>query len=356
MCAIVCQQELTSASNILSDIKNTITSKSVKIEKQVKRKHWYDRDPAVRLGEESDNEIKRRTNFRSEKELISFVLIVCNGDWDVLTRTASGIMTWYEEWFFYFEFCWGRTLTRWEDAASEKNYGLNIEYLMYVFDEKVNLVLRARSSWSKYATLEEDISLRKEKWNSRYNNQRVVFWDNTNVKMYKPSSASLQESTWSSYYNMNCAKGGVFIQLCGWVGTESLWTGGVGDSQYQSQSSIFREQNEFANLDRKQGEDLIPFINIYDKGYRCTEDAFREGGQITMQPDFAKSDRQFKRKETLSSAAIATDRSGNERGVRLAKECGYIKRGMYARTCPSRMDNVWLAWSFQCNFMNHNIL
>ena len=134
--------------------------------------------------------------------------------------------------------------------------------------------------------------------------------------MYKPSSTSLQESTWSSYYNMNCAKGGVFIQLCGWVGTESLWTGGVGDSQYQSQSSIFREQNEFANLDRKQGEDLIPFINIYDKGYRCTEDAFREGGQITWQPDFAKSDRQFKRNETLSSAAIATDRSGNERGVR----------------------------------------
>ena len=75
-----------------------------------------------------------------------------------------------------------------------------------------------------------------------------------------------------------------------------------------------------------------------------------------MQPDFAKCDIQFKRKETLSSAAIVSDRSGNERGVRLAKECGYVKRVMYARLCPSRMDNVWLAWSFQCNFMYHNVL
>ena len=52
----------------------------------------------------------------------------------------------------------------------------------------------------------------------------------------------------------------------------------------------------------------------------------------TLQPDFAKGDRSFKGNETLASAAIATDRSGNERVVRLSKQSGYINRGITHRT------------------------
>ena len=58
---------------------------------------------------------------------------------------------------------------------------------------------------------------------------------------------------------------------------------------------------------------------MLDKGYWCTEDAFCEGEQMTVQPDFAKSDSQFKRMQTLRSACVATTRSGNERGVRNSK-------------------------------------
>ena len=43
-----------------------------------------------------------------------------------------------------------------------------------------------------------------------------------------------------------------------------------------------------------------------------------------IHPDFAKTDRHFKGKETLTSAAIATYRSGNGRAVRLSKQSGYI--------------------------------
>ena len=75
-----------------------------------------------------------------------------------------------------------------------------------------------------------------------------------------------------------------------------------------------------------------------------------------MQPDFAKADIQFKRNQTLSSAALATDRSGNERGVRYSKQSGIIKRGINPRSSFVRIDNVWLSWAFQCNFMYHSVL
>ena len=195
----------------------------------------------MKVGGESDAEIKRRTNFKSEEELLSFIIIVCNGDAKTMANSCSGILTWYEEWFFFFEFCYGRTLIRWIDAASPKNFGTYPKLLIKVFDDKLFFVLRARESWPKYAKLDEDIALRKDKWNERFPNVRLVQWDNTNVPMFQSSNADLQRTTWSNYYNMNCAKGGVSLQLCGWMVTESLWTGGVGDTDYQSKSSIFKK-------------------------------------------------------------------------------------------------------------------
>ena len=75
-----------------------------------------------------------------------------------------------------------------------------------------------------------------------------------------------------------------------------------------------------------------------------------------LQPDFAKVDQHFKGKQVLTSGAIATDRSGNECAVRLSKQSGYINCGIKPTGSPQGMDNVQLAWSFQCNFMFENIL
>ena len=94
--------------------------------------------------------------------------------------------------------------------------------------------------------------------------------------MYQPSDTSLQDTTWSQYYNMNCAKGGVPLQLCGWMWADSLSTRVVSDSVYQSKCSIFNEQSEFSRIDTQVGEDVISFKNVYDKGYRCTEYAYCE--------------------------------------------------------------------------------
>ena len=48
--------------------------------------------------------IKRKTGFDSEKDLLMFIMIVCNGDMDYsLNRTENSTLTWFEEWFVYFE-------------------------------------------------------------------------------------------------------------------------------------------------------------------------------------------------------------------------------------------------------------
>jgi len=49
-----------------------------------------------------------------------------------------------------------------------------------------------------------------------------------------------------------------------------------------------------------------------DKSLEERLTAWRTGKQLIMQPDFAKCDTKFKANETISSAAIAADKSGNE--------------------------------------------
>ena len=78
--------------------------------------------------------------------------------------------------------------------------------------------------------------------------------------------------------------------------------------------------------------------------------------QHIQQPDFKKSDRRFRPIETISSAGFATDRSGNEREVNLEKMSGEIMRGLQPAGDMERLDNAWLAFSFQVNFMFESVL
>ena len=57
-------------------------------------------------------------------------------------------------------------------------------------------------------------------------------WDMTNIDAYGFSDADLQQLTYSKYYNGNVFIGGLFTQLCGWIGAADLWPGGVSDTDY----------------------------------------------------------------------------------------------------------------------------
>jgi hypothetical protein len=177
-------------------------------------------------------------------------------------------------------------------------------------------------------------------------------WDDTNIGMTSPGDASLNCKTYSSYYGGNVVKGGVFIQLCGWLGVWNLWTGAVSDSYYIVHSGILAAQEKFAKADISSS---MPFTNILDKGYRCSVAAWRKG-QYVLQPRFAKSDQQFTTEHLLSSAAIATDRGGNERAVNVCKRAGVLQRGLAQNGSTADLDDAWLAWSFQANFMFKPVL
>ena len=199
--------------------------------------------------------------------------------------------------------------------------------------------------------------MRKEKWQKKYNGKRVIMWDDTNVNFdFKPSGAYEQRVTYSSYYASNCAKGGVFLQLGGWMGVEELWVGATSDTHYQQETGIFQNQELFAKeFDLVDGK-VLPFCNIVDKGYRINLPAWRAGRQTVLQPMFARSDRTFTGLETVVSGSVASDRSGNERAVNRAKQSMILKRGLYKTGCPKHLSNVWLTWSFQSNFMFKSVL
>ena len=76
--------------------------------------------------------------------------------------------------------------------------------------------------------------------------------------------ALLQQITYLYYYAHNCAKGGVFIQPCGWMGEKELWSGTVSDSQYQTLTEVFKMQHKFSQNDLVNGK-VLRFTNILDK-------------------------------------------------------------------------------------------
>lgn len=117
----------------------------------------------------------------------------------------------------------------------------------------------------------------------------------------------------------------------------------------------FGEQDRYADVDLVD-EKKKPFHNIFDKGYRLILAAWQHGKQIVQQPIFAKSDQKFRKKEVVVSASVAADRSGNERGVAVMKRCGFISRGLAAGASPKRLNDAWMSWSFQANFMYEAVL
>jgi DDE superfamily endonuclease len=202
----------------------------------------------------------------------------------------------------------------------------------------------------------EDKLLRNNtKWH-HYNNERIVMWDNTNIPfIFKPSTADNQRRTYSAYYAGNVAKGAVFCQPCGWMGTHDLWEGSVSDTAYMENSGILDIHTTYISKYDSEDADATWTI-IVDKGYRVDEAAWNNGQQIVMQPPFHRSDVKFCSYDVLRASAIAHNRSGNERVVNYAKKSDYVRSGLHPHECPKRLDKVWKAWGFQCNFMYKPVL
>ena len=253
----------------------------------------------------SDADVHRRTGFKTKDHLLTYIIVVCNGDILKITRRRT-VLTWFEEWCAHFEFKWGRTWSR--EIELQVEYGPQMKYMRQTVDGKYSLEVSARDRWPTYVTHEEDCKLRKSKWDEKYGkfedekSLRVVMWDMTNISAVAFSDPNANRITYSVYYAMNCFKGGVFVQLCGWMGTAPLWTGAVSDTDYNKRAGYMQEQEVYAKDDLVMVNGVPgyrAFLNIYDKGYRAKLVAHRQGEQLVLQPDFAESDRRFNRSQTL---------------------------------------------------------
>lgn len=89
-------------------------------------------------------EIKWRTGFVSLQLMLYFVAVVSNGDIGAMQQRVTTILRWLEEWLFYFEFIWGRSINRHVDAAA--NYGVNDATLRKVFDSKLDWVPQCQNN------------------------------------------------------------------------------------------------------------------------------------------------------------------------------------------------------------------
>ena len=271
-----------------------------------------DHIPSVYLGM-PDNEVKRRTGFPSEISLLSYMFIVCNGDIDVIKERKTSL-TWYEEWFLHFEYKWGKSLTRLIDVCSM--YRICSRDSQRIIDAKYDIEYCALISWPMYAWYEEDVKMRSDNdtWKNKYMGMRPVMWDMTNIHAYAFTDADLQRFTFNQYYAENCLKGGIFTQCGGWHGVYDLWMGAVSDTDYNRRAGYVQQQEEFQNIDLVEGQ-VIPFLNIYDKGYRAKMVAWKNGKQKVLQPYYANSDCRFNRIYSPASASIACDRGGNKRST-----------------------------------------
>jgi hypothetical protein len=328
----------------------TNPNKRMKIMLDCHNNNFNNRKPKILLENVDDKYIRDVTGFPSLSAFICYVLLINKGEVDnVMSNNKSRLLTWFEEWLMVSERIWGRSITRWSDAAHK--YGLSERQLVEIFDERIKQVLEMKSKWGHYVTFSEDRALRKPFWEEDFRYIRLVMWDNTNVLLcFKPTCAEAQRNIYSCYYNGNVGKGGIHIQPCGWIGTHDLWMGAVSDTEYMLKGNVFERQDQFLKL-RDSASYHVTWLNIFDKGYRnLGNKAMVKGRQKIVQPAFSAADRRFSSYDVLRSAACAAVRAGNERAVHIVKQSKFISSGLGANESCERLCNVWLCFGFQSNF------
>jgi hypothetical protein len=308
----------------------------------------------VRLSELTDGQVKQETGFPSVVSLLTYVAVLTNGDMGIMTSAPTSILTWFEFWYIFFVIAWSKSFGRWRDL--ERRYSVSDPVLRDVFDRGLWYSLSAKKSWPTFATFAEDKALQdSERW-AAYENRRPVFWDTSNLPIATPSNAEDQSLTWNSYYHMNCAKIAIGVQPCGFIVVPQPWVGAGSDTLMHSKhDGILPEQQQFQKEDIVRCEDgsdkEIPFLNGLDRGYRVTEACFNAGRQLVEQPHFAPGDGKFSTHSALFSSAFASDRSGNERAVKMVKHSNYLTNGLQSTGDIDRFCDAVEAWGFQINFM-----
>lgn len=96
--------------------------------------------PVILPGDLNDKTIKLKTGFKNEMAMISYILVVNNGDInEMMTNKETQHLTWLEEWYLFFVIVWGRHYSN-IDEVMMKNFGIGMKQTVYkIFDAKAHL-------------------------------------------------------------------------------------------------------------------------------------------------------------------------------------------------------------------------
>jgi hypothetical protein len=284
--------------------------------------------------------IKIETGFPLLLSLLGFVAVVYHGKINKIISLLS-TLTWFKEWYLYFEKVYGKLLLRWI-IDNENKYNVSHGVLRSIYNNMQMMVLFVQSQWplyASYASYNEDKTYWKViKWDA-YDGKRLIMFDNTNIIIRQPSDAEAQRSTYPLYYSGNAGKAAVYIQPCGWIGSHEVWTGGVSDTAYMQLGQVFEALSNYllTSTYKDNNTQYISFTIVLDMGYRVVLDAYQNVGHLVLQPIFAQSDWQFSTVQTLISSAVATNRAGNKQAVRYLEKREYIKKGLLTNKSTVRM-------------------
>ena len=87
-----------------------------------KKSTAVDVPPVIDPNTISDHEVQVCSGFCSLLLLLCYIAVVCDGNILMMVEMTT-CLTWFEEWFFFFEMLWGWSLQCWVDA--EHVYKLN---------------------------------------------------------------------------------------------------------------------------------------------------------------------------------------------------------------------------------------
>jgi hypothetical protein len=133
----------------------------------------------------SNNKIRKKTGFRRCTSMLCFISVITNGCIETMGTTGT-TLSWFEEWFYFFERMYSRSTVWWSDFMDK--YEKSGNQLRKIFNEKLMLLNNFRKKWPKFVSFDEDNSLRKRRWDQYYKGRRVIFWDNTNIDLVKCSN------------------------------------------------------------------------------------------------------------------------------------------------------------------------
>ena len=68
-------------------IKSSSLKRHIDVASKEVQRIWSNEKPRVFPGTKLKRDVKAATNFKSKEEMMSFIVLVCNRDWDVMTTS-----------------------------------------------------------------------------------------------------------------------------------------------------------------------------------------------------------------------------------------------------------------------------